>query len=86
LPNEDVYDYSRKACLDASIGTPEIQYILDQETRIGGQLHSMRWRVPSIMNHQFLTSTMILSSLLHHGQTLHREKEIIAALQRTRTI
>ncbi|KAK4084727.1 transcriptional regulator family: Fungal Specific TF [Purpureocillium lilacinum] len=57
----DAFAYSRKACLDASLETLQIQHILDEETRPGGQLHSMRWRLSSIMNHQFLTATMILA-------------------------
>ena len=78
--------YSRKACLDASIGILQIQHILDEETCPGGQLHSMRWRVSSIINHQFLTATMILCSLLHRGQDLHRKEEIMTSLRSTRAI
>ena len=84
--DEDYFAYSRKACLDASLGMLQIQHVLDEETCPGGQLHTMRWRVTSIMNHQFLTATMTLCSLLHRGPTLHREEEIMAALRRTRTI
>jgi hypothetical protein len=84
--NEDAFAYSRKTCLDASLSTLQIQYDLDEETCPGGQLHTMHWRVSSIMNHQFLTATMILCSLLHRRQTLNREEEIMAALRRTRTI
>lgn len=46
----------------------------------------MRWRISSIVNHQFLTATMILCSLLHRGQTFNRKDEIVAALQNTRMI
>ena len=80
------FSYSRKACLDASIGLLQIQHILDEETCPGGQLHSMRWRVSSIMNHQFLTATMILCSLLHRGQDLHRKEDIMTSLRSTRAI
>jgi hypothetical protein len=83
--DEDSFAYSRKACLDASLGMLQIQHVLDEETCPGGQLHTMRWRVTSIMNHHFLTATMTLCSLLHRGRTLHREEEIMAALRRTRT-
>lgn len=83
---EGLFFYSRKACLDASLGILQIQHILDEETCPGGQLHSMRWRVSSIMNHQFLTATMILCSLLHRGQALHRKEEIMSSLRSTRAI
>ncbi|GAB1313400.1 hypothetical protein MFIFM68171_03610 [Madurella fahalii] len=85
-PNEDVFAYSRKACLDASLGALHIQNVLDEETCPGGQLHMMRWRVSSIMNHTFLTATMVLCSMLHRGQTMQREDEILRALNRARTI
>jgi hypothetical protein len=84
--DEDTYAYSRRACLDASLGMLGIQQILDEETCPGGQVHVMRWRVTSIMNHQFLTATMILCSLIHRKQTLNREDEIMAALRKARTI
>ncbi|KAL2855323.1 fungal-specific transcription factor domain-containing protein [Aspergillus pseudoustus] len=83
---ENAYGYSRKACVDASLGSLEIQNVLDEETRPGGQLHIMRWRVTSIMNHQFLTATMLLCSLLHCGPIMEREAEIRVALQRARAI
>ncbi|KAJ5090321.1 fungal-specific transcription factor [Penicillium argentinense] len=84
--DEQATSYSRKVCLEASLGTLEIQHILDEETCPGGQLYTMRFRVTSIMNHQFLTATMILCSMLHRGQTLEREQDIRAALQRCRAI
>lgn len=85
-PDQDSFAYSRNACLDASLNTLQIQHVLDEETCPEGQLHMMRWRLSSITNHQFLTATMILCSLLHRGRTLQREQEIVTALQRTRTI
>lgn len=83
---EDATVYSRKSCLDAALGTLQIQHILDEETCPGGQLHMMRWRISSIMNHQFLTATMILCMLLQRGQTLQRDEEIKTALRKTRSI
>ncbi|KAJ5414862.1 fungal-specific transcription factor [Penicillium cosmopolitanum] len=84
--DDQATSYSRKVCLEASLGTLEIQHILDEETCPGGQLYTMRFRVTSIMNHQFLTATMILCSMLHQGHTLEREQDIRAALQRCRAI
>lgn len=86
-PSESTdYSYSCKACLEASLGIFQIQNVLEEETCPGGQLHSLRWRVTSSMNHLFLTATMILCSLLHRKQTMEREEEICAALRRTREI
>ncbi|CAH0050414.1 unnamed protein product [Clonostachys solani] len=83
---EDIHAYSQKTCLDASLSMLEIQGDLDEETRPGGQISMMRWRVSSIMNNQFLTATMILCSMLHRGVTLGREEEIKSELRKTRTI
>lgn len=85
-PNEDSYAYSRKACLNAALGSLQLQQALDEETRPGGQLDTLRWRVTSIMNHQFLTATMILCSLLHRNQTLDKKDAIVAALRGARAI
>lgn len=85
-PDHDSMSYSRKACLDASLGMLNIQHVLDEETCPGGQLYTMRFRVTSIMNHQFLTATMVLCSMLHRGKTIQREQEIRAALQLSRSI
>ncbi len=83
---QDGFDYSRQACIDASMGTLELQNVLDEETCAGGQLHEMRWRVTSVMNHQFLTAAMILCSLLHNGRTMERKDKILRALQRAKGI
>ncbi|RAH49620.1 putative transcription factor [Aspergillus brunneoviolaceus CBS 621.78] len=84
---EAPFAYSRTACIDASLGTLHIQHVLDEETCPGGQLHEMRWRITSSMNHLFLTATMILCSLLHRAQPLgERTEEVLAALRRARTI
>ncbi|KAL5365392.1 hypothetical protein BJX96DRAFT_169061 [Aspergillus floccosus] len=83
---EDDFSYSLQACIDASMGTLELQDVLDEETCAGGQLYPMRWRVTSSMNHQFLTATMVLCSLLYNGRTVERKDEIQRALQRSRAI
>lgn len=84
--DKDAKSYSYRVCLEASLATLEIQRILDEETCPGGQLHTMRFRVTSIMNHQFLTATMILCSMFHRGHTMNRESEVRAALQKCRAI
>ncbi|OTA84895.1 hypothetical protein M434DRAFT_400325 [Hypoxylon sp. CO27-5] len=86
LQDEDTFAYSRNACLDASLRSLEIQDLLDKELYSGGLLHTMRFRVGSLMNHHFLTATMILCSLLYRRQTLGRQEEILAALRTTRMI
>lgn len=80
------YTYSRRMCLDAALSLLEIQLIMDEETCATGQLHTMRWRLSSSLNHQFLTATMLLCSLLHRGITLGRDEEIVSALKTSRGI
>lgn len=83
---EASYTYSRTVCLDAALGLLEIQFTMDEETCVAGQLYTMRWRLSSSLNHQFLTATMLLCSLLHRGITMQRDEEIITALKTSRSI
>lgn len=83
---QESYTYSRGECLDAALGLLEIQLIMDDETCVTGQLHTMRWRLSSSLNHQFLSATMLLCSLLHRGITLGRDGEIVSALKTSRGI
>lgn len=84
--NEDAFAYSRMACVTAALGALEIQNILDEETRPGGQLRMMRWRVSSILNNIFLTATMVLCSMLHRGRTLGKTNDIVRALKKARSV
>ncbi|EXJ80117.1 hypothetical protein A1O1_08259 [Capronia coronata CBS 617.96] len=86
VQTSDDLSYSRKSCLDAALGTLEIQHLLDEETQPAGVLYAMRRRVTSSMNHLFLTATVILCSLLDRRQMLGREEDMLAALRRARAI
>lgn len=81
-------DYSQKACVKSSLDVLDIQRVLHEETQSGGQLETMRWRVSSIMNHQFLIATMILCSMLHRRVNMSGEEEgkVKGALQRAMLI
>lgn len=85
-PDQETFAYSQKACMDAALGTLHIQQVLDEETCPGGQLSIMHWRVGSIMNHLFLTATMILCFLVHNKETMGREEEIMSTLKKARNI
>ncbi|CAG8972794.1 hypothetical protein HYALB_00007719 [Hymenoscyphus albidus] len=54
------YDQSQKSGLDAALKLLEYQSILHEETQPGCQLYHERWRVTSIVNHDFLLATSIL--------------------------
>lgn len=83
---EDIFEYSRTACVDAALASLEIQQIYDAETCPGGQLSQIRWRMSSVQNHHFLTATMILCSVLYHCRDCPRKDVIKAALRRSRAI
>lgn len=83
---DTMFAYSRKACVDSSLATLQMQQTLERETQPGGRLHALRWRVTSSMNHQFLTGTMVLCSLLYRGKAPDRRGEIVEALSRAREI
>ncbi|KAJ0335163.1 hypothetical protein COL154_013772 [Colletotrichum chrysophilum] len=80
------FTYSRKACINAALETLRIQQVLDEETRPGGQLHIMHWRVGSLMNHHFLTATMVLCSVVHRQRIFGQDEEIMEALGNSRAI
>jgi hypothetical protein len=83
----DVLGYSRTACMDACLEMLRLQQILDEETRPGGRLSAMRWRLSSLVKHQFLTATMVLCALLHSGgEGLQRREEVIAMLKNAQAV
>ncbi|KAK3386677.1 hypothetical protein B0H63DRAFT_391849 [Podospora didyma] len=54
--------YSRNACLNSAIRILEFQALIDDEIQPDGQLYQVRWRVSSLLNHNFLLATSILCS------------------------
>lgn len=61
------FSYSRMTCIEAAVQILEIQRELDQEMQIGGRLYQDRWKVGSIVKHEFLLATTILCLDLDHG-------------------
>ena len=54
------YSYSHRSCVDAALQTLQHQSTLNQEMQPGGQLHQVRWKISSLVNHDFLLATTIL--------------------------
>lgn len=52
--------YSQRACIDAALTLLGYQHMLQQETQPFCQLYQERWRVSSLVNHDFLLATSIL--------------------------
>ncbi|KFZ18639.1 hypothetical protein V502_04012 [Pseudogymnoascus sp. VKM F-4520 (FW-2644)] len=52
--------HSRHVCMEAALNILELQDILDQETQPAGQLYEIRWKLSSLVTHDFLLATSIL--------------------------
>ncbi|KAJ5506776.1 hypothetical protein N7453_005733 [Penicillium expansum] len=59
LSNAD-YHQSQTACLNAALKLLAYQQILEEETQPFCQLHHERWKVSSLVNHDFLLATSVL--------------------------
>ncbi|EAW07415.1 fungal specific transcription factor domain-containing protein [Aspergillus clavatus NRRL 1] len=60
-------DYSQQACLDAALKLLDYQHVLQEETQPFCRLYQERWRVSSLINHDFLLATSILCSYLQQA-------------------
>ncbi len=67
--SEIQYSYSRKICVEAALNVLELQKMLHQGTQLGGQLYRDRWKVSSLVNHDFLLAVTILCLELSHDLT-----------------
>ncbi|KAI0802810.1 hypothetical protein GGR55DRAFT_663909 [Xylaria sp. FL0064] len=56
------YAYSKEACVNAAFKLLDYQAMLDRETQPFGQLYQDRWKVYSIVNHDFLLAASLLCS------------------------
>ncbi|KAI0478050.1 fungal-specific transcription factor domain-containing protein [Xylaria cf. heliscus] len=87
------YAYSREASLDAAFKLLDYQHMLDEETQPFCQLYQDRWKVSSVVNHDFLLAASLLCSYLQQiSDTTHPFKQgsegekIIKFLARSREI
>lgn len=86
------YTYSREACLNAAFNLLDYQHMLDEETQPFGRLYQDRWRVSSIINHDFLLAASLLCSYLEVYHPAHQLEDgpevekIITYLARSREI
>jgi hypothetical protein len=54
------YDHAREVCLDSAIKILKYQHLLDEETGSEIRFSSARWRVSSLLNHDFLLAASVL--------------------------
>ena len=67
------YAYSRSTCLTAAINILEIQHLVDKETRPGGRLYQIRWRVSTAVTQEFLLATSVLCLYLQTRVQDHKQ-------------
>jgi len=66
--DQDTYSYSQRACLDSALKLLKYQQVLHDETQPWCRLYQERWRISSLVNHDFLLATSILCLYLKHVQ------------------
>ncbi|KAF2397555.1 hypothetical protein EJ06DRAFT_533158 [Trichodelitschia bisporula] len=64
--------YSRKACINSGLVILKHQSLLHSESRPGGRLHTVRWFVSSLTNHDFLLAAMVISIALYNAAEAER--------------
>ena len=79
-PTQTQYGDSQHICLDAALKLLDYQHMLQEETQPFCQLYQERWRVSSIVNHDFLLATSILCYYLKQSriETPHGTESSIA--------
>ena len=68
--SNNLYSYSRQSCIDAALQMLKLQSTLNQETHPGGRLYHDKWKVSSLVNHDFLLATTILCLDLNHDMAM----------------
>jgi hypothetical protein len=56
--------YSRTTCIEAALRILEIQQDVNREMEVGGRLYRDRWKISSILKHDFLLATKLLCLML----------------------
>ncbi|UPK89707.1 hypothetical protein LCI18_000642 [Fusarium solani-melongenae] len=86
---------SSKACIDAALAILDHQRKMSEEAQPGGLMYSIRWKVATSLNHEFLQATMMLCFALSRSDedadpgstnSLPRRDDILEALATARSI
>ncbi|KAI0413961.1 hypothetical protein F5X98DRAFT_350451 [Xylaria grammica] len=68
-PSDSQDGHSRQSCLDAALQLLGFQHMLHEETQPLCRLHQERWKVSSLVNHDFLLATSVLCLYLQQQET-----------------
>ncbi|KIW22385.1 uncharacterized protein PV07_12275 [Cladophialophora immunda] len=72
------FEYSRNACITASVQMLRYQAEVDQATQPGGQLHNSQWTTSNLAHHDFLLAAMITCLDLYESHRQTRTKALSA--------
>ncbi|KAI1249937.1 hypothetical protein MGN70_008387 [Eutypa lata] len=91
VPSRDQtqYAYSRKTAIEAALQILRYQHLVDEESKPGGRLESIKWSMSSLINHEFLLATSVLCFCAQHRRREIAEagaEEIADLLGKTRAI
>jgi hypothetical protein len=67
--------HSQQECIDAALKLLEHQHVLQEETQPFCRLYQERWRVSSLVNHDFLLATSVLCSYLQQARSSQDEAD-----------
>ena len=91
VPSRDQtqYAYSRNTAIEAALQILRYQHLVDEESKPGGRLESIKWSMSSLINHEFLLATSVLCFCAQHRRREIAEagaEEIADLLGKTRAI
>jgi hypothetical protein len=64
------YRYSVRVCIDAAVQLLQSQAAIYRDAKPGGELHNQRWKLFSLMTHDFFQAAMLICLYLSHTPTL----------------
>ena len=83
------YDHARETCLDSAIKILKYHHLLDEETQLDDRFSSVRWRVSSILNHDFMLAASVLCfyiKLCNTGKNMETCENIRPLLRKSHEI
>ncbi|KAI3319167.1 hypothetical protein HD806DRAFT_510191 [Xylariaceae sp. AK1471] len=82
-PSDSQYSHSRRAGLDAALKLLGFQHMLYTQTQPQCRLHEERWKVSSLVNHDFLLATSVLCLYLQQVRAQNHPPEPETSMMET---
>lgn len=84
-PTETQHARSQQTCLSAALKLLDYQYMIHGETQPFGRLYQDRWKVSSLVNHDFLLATSILCFYLQQTRADDTQTPMVKAIEESLT-